>query len=255
MSFSSDSGDRKDRLISEPVAPAAGSFDAAAMASGVPGVPAAFAWRGREYRVARILETGKSLRSCRNGSGERYINKHYYRVETESGETMTLYRTRSGSKRDSWILYTLRDAQGEHAMRIAVLVSGGGTNLQALIDAAAAGNGTADGRFEIVLVVADRDCYALERARKHSIPARLVTAPAGTPRAEARRIVSDGVLALAREYRADALVLAGFLTIMGGPVIAEYSNRIVNLHPALLPKFGGAGDVGAPRARGGPCLG
>lgn len=164
-----------ERLVSEPVTPVAGSFDAAAMAAGEPGVP---------------------------------------------------------------------PTEGDHPMRIAVLVSGGGTNLQALIDDQNAESAPADGRFEIVLVVADRDCFALERARKAGIPAVLAPAPAGVARPEARRAVSDRVLQLAREYRADALVLAGFLTIMGGDVITEYANRIINLHPALLPKFGGKGMWG-----------
>jgi phosphoribosylglycinamide formyltransferase-1 len=257
-----------ERLVSELVLAEPGSFDASAMAAGAPGVPRAFAWRGKTYRVSAILETRKSLRGCHSGSGEQYINKHYYTVATESGEIMTLYRTRSGSKKDGWVLYTLRvtgdgrtNAEGDVPMRIAVLVSGGGTNLQALIDAQeadrrSAGTGTsaratdaasepsAGGEFEIAVVIADRDCYALERARKSGIPTKLVAAPKGVDRAAARRIVSDGILALLREYRADAVVLAGFLTIMSGDVIAEYSSRIVNLHPALLPKFGGPGMWG-----------
>jgi Family of unknown function (DUF6504) len=97
------------RLISEPIQPQKGSFDASAMASGQPGAPRAFTWRGKEYRVARELGTNKSFRGCRNGSGERYVDKHYVTVETETGEEMTLYRTRSGSKADSWILYTIKE--------------------------------------------------------------------------------------------------------------------------------------------------
>ncbi len=155
---------------------------------------------------------------------------------------MTLYHTRSVSKKDKWTLYTIQTeeqtARGAQPMRIAVLVSGGGTNLQALIDAGQKG-------FEIAVVIADREnTFALERAKKHGIPAELAMSPKGTPRAEARQFVSDRVLALAREYRADTLVLAGFLTIMSGAVITEYSARIINLHPALLPKFGGQGMWG-----------
>lgn len=248
MSPLSDRPDPKERLISEPVTPVAGSFNAAAMAAGEPGVPMAFSWRGTDYRVERVIETRKNLRGCHNGSGEKYVNKHFFTVETTSGEVMTLYRTRTGSKKDSWILYTLEGARaGESpaarkSMRIAVLVSGGGTNLQALIDAERI-EGTHDD-YEIVCVIADRECHATERATKAGIPYEMALAPDGTPRAEARRIVSDRVLALAKDYGADALVLAGFLTIMGGPVIDEYSGRIVNLHPALLPKFGGKGMWG-----------
>jgi phosphoribosylglycinamide formyltransferase-1 len=231
------------------------------MAAGSPGVPALFTWRGNEYRVLRVLGTRKTLRDCHHSAGipaaarERYVNKHYVTVETASGEIMTLYRTRSGSKKDSWTLYTVKAAptdaapQGKKPMHIAVLVSGGGTNLQALIDSQelsiARGMDDPDrGAYEIAVVIADRDCYALERARAAGIPAVCAPPPAGLSRPEARRAVSDQVLAIAREYRADALVLAGFLTIMSGDVIAEYSNRILNLHPALLPKFGGHGMWG-----------
>lgn len=239
-----------EKLISEAVTPVALSFNAAAMASGEPGVPMAFSWRGTDYRVARVLDSWKNLRGCRNGSGEQYINKHFFRVETETGEIMTLYRTRTGSKRDEWILYTMQkknETPSSKTMRIAVLVSGGGTNLQALIDAEASvrrANAISDFPYEIVLVIADRECHAMKRAEKSGILVATAFPPEGMPRAEARRAVSDRVLALAREAKADALVLAGFLTIMSGNVIAEYSNRIVNLHPALLPKFGGKGMWG-----------
>jgi phosphoribosylglycinamide formyltransferase-1 len=233
-----------DRLVSEKVEPVSGSFDAASMAAGIPGLPLAFRWRGREYRVAEILETRKSFRDCHSGSGERYVDKHYYTVRAESGETMTLYRARTGSKADEWVLYTVSGA-GKTPVRVAVLVSGGGTNLQALIDAEAAAREAGGATYEIVLVVADRDgTYAIERARKAGIPAELALPPKGVPRPEARRAVSDRVLELARAQGAEAIVLAGFLTIMSGPVIEEYSGRILNLHPALLPKFGGPGMWG-----------
>jgi len=235
MSSLSDQAHTNEKLISEPVAPVAGSFNAATMAQGESGVPMIFSWRGTEYRVKTILESWKNYRSCRNGSHEQYVNKHFFKVRTESDEEMTLYRARTGSKKDVWTLYTIT-VKKENPMRIAVLVSGGGTNLQALIDA--------QEKYEIVVVIADRECYATERARTSGIPALFALPPAGVPRAEARLAVSDRVLEIAREYKADALVLAGFLTIMAGNVITEYSNRIVNLHPALLPKFGGKGMWG-----------
>ncbi len=235
-----------ERLVSEPVVPVAGSFLASSMAAGTPGVPTAFSWRGREYRVRALLGERKTFRGCRNGSGERYVDKHLFRIETDTGEVMNLYRARTGSKSDQWILYTIeRKSEGEQPMRIAVLVSGGGTNLQALIDAKiAAGENAGAGSYEIAIVIADRECFALERAKKSGIVTALALPPKGVPRPEARRAVSDRVLELVREANADALVLAGFLTIMSGPVIDEYSNRIVNLHPALLPKFGGHGMWG-----------
>jgi len=235
MSSSSDLTNPNEKLISEPVAPVAGSFNAAAMAQGESGVPMIFSWRGNEYRVKTILDSWRNFRHCRNGSREQYVNKHFFKIRTESDEVMTLYRARTGSKKDVWTLYTIT-VKKEKPMRIAVLVSGGGTNLQALIDA--------QEKYEIVAVIADRECYATERARKGGIPALFALPPAGVPRTEARLAVSDRILEIAREYKADALVLAGFLTIISGSVITEYANRIVNLHPALLPKFGGKGMWG-----------
>jgi phosphoribosylglycinamide formyltransferase-1 len=129
-------------------------------------------------------------------------------------------------------------------LRIAVLVSGGGTNLQALIDAMEDRGTPSTQTYHIVAVIADRECFALERAKTAGIPGMLIQPPKGIPRQEGRRIVSDQVLAIARKEGAQALVLAGFLTILTGPVIEEYANRIVNLHPALLPKFGGQGMWG-----------
>lgn len=247
MSASSDG-----RLISEPVIPLSHSFNAEAMASGIPGVPMSFVWRNTEYRVNTILSIEKSLRKCDRGSNEKYVDKHFFRIVTDTGEIMTLYRTRGATKKDQWILYTIDTTNnkktGVNPMRIAVLVSGGGTNLQALIDAQIADKTAAKntkGRYEVVLVIADRaDTFAIERAKNASIPAELAIPPKGIPRIDARKIVSDTVLALTREYRVDAIVLAGFLTIMSGDVISEYSGKIINLHPALLPKFGGQGMWG-----------
>jgi phosphoribosylglycinamide formyltransferase-1 len=157
---------------------------------------------------------------------------------------MTLYRARTGSKADEWVLYTVASAE-RPPVRVAVLVSGGGTNLQALIDAEAAAREAGGAIYEIALVVADREgTYAIERARKAGIPAELALPPKGVPRPEARRAVSDRVLELARDQGVEAIVLAGFLTIMSGPIIEEFSGRILNIHPALLPKFGGPGMWG-----------
>lgn len=127
-------------------------------------------------------------------------------------------------------------------MKIAVLVSGSGTNLQALIDAQS--DTSKKESFEIVLVVADRDCYALERAQKTGIPSMCVSAKKGMSREEARKDVSDRILSLVIANNAQAIVLAGFLTIMRGQILEVFSGKIVNLHPALLPKFGGHGMWG-----------
>lgn len=126
-------------------------------------------------------------------------------------------------------------------VRIAVFVSGGGTNLQALINAAE--NKAA--QFTIVTVIADRTSTGAEdRARRHGIPVELALPPKGLPRSEARRAVSDQALAFCRKHNAEGLVLAGFLTIMNGGIINEYSGKIINVHPALLPDFGGPGMWG-----------
>lgn len=135
-------------------------------------------------------------------------------------------------------------------MNIAVLVSGGGTNLQALIDYEKAHE---DCPYHINIVIADtKKAYALERAEKAGIETKIVSpyAVMGAEKAKAaskeekRLAVSDAALDAARAAGAEAVVLAGWLTVLSGRIIEEYSNRIVNLHPALLPKFGGVGMWG-----------
>ncbi len=135
-------------------------------------------------------------------------------------------------------------------MNIAVLVSGGGTNLQALIDYEKA---TAGCPYHIVLVVSNtKNAYALQRAKDAGIPAEIRSpySVLGAEKAkladrdEKRMAISDAILALCREYKADAIVLAGYLSVLGGEIISVYKDKIVNLHPALLPKFGGVGMWG-----------
>jgi len=135
-------------------------------------------------------------------------------------------------------------------MKIAVLVSGGGTNLQALIDYE---KSHADCPYHIQIVIADtKKAFALERAQKAGIETKIVSpfAVLGPEKAkivskeEKRVAVSDAALEAAKSSGCDAIVLAGWLTVLSGKIITEYSNRIVNLHPALLPKFGGVGMWG-----------
>ena len=139
-------------------------------------------------------------------------------------------------------------------LKIAVLVSGGGTNLQALMDAEKqwrlAGQSLP---YTVALVVSSsKNAYALERAATAGVPSTVVS-PYTTlgpekaktaSRDEKRFAVSNGVLELCRQYQIEAIVLAGFLTVLGGDIIQEYKGRIINLHPALLPKFGGEGMWG-----------
>ncbi len=123
-------------------------------------------------------------------------------------------------------------------LRIAVMVSGGGTNLQAIIDA------VADGRIhdtEIVRVISNKaDAYALQRAKNSGIEAVSVT------RSEyAERLDFDRALLKALEEAApDLVVLAGFLVVLSPEIIKKYKGRIINIHPSLIPSFCGEGYYG-----------
>lgn len=137
-------------------------------------------------------------------------------------------------------------------IRIAVLVSGGGTNLQALIDYERAHK--ADGcPYTIAVVMSDhKDAFAVERAKNAGIPTEIVSPYAvmgadkakAASREEKRGAVSDAVLSFCSVYTVDAVVLAGWLTVNSGRLIHAFENRMINLHPALLPKFGGVGMWG-----------
>jgi phosphoribosylglycinamide formyltransferase-1 len=139
---------------------------------------------------------------------------------------------------------------GLREIRILVLVSGGGTNLQALIDAEKAGRfrgdrNDVDSNGVITAVISDRaDVYALERARAAGIPALTEPPDRSLPVTERRRELSDRILAIAEERDIGLIILAGFLSILEGEIIRRYAGRIINLHPALLPKFGGPGMYG-----------
>lgn len=122
--------------------------------------------------------------------------------------------------------------------RIAVLVSGGGTNLQALIDAEQSGVITS-GKIE--LVIANRaDAYALERAKTAGIDTAVVLKKElGSAEAFENRIHE-----LLDEYRIDIIVLAGFMAILSESFTARYPRRILNVHPSLIPSFCGKGFYG-----------
>jgi phosphoribosylglycinamide formyltransferase 1 len=118
--------------------------------------------------------------------------------------------------------------------RLAVLASGGGSNLQALIDAHARGDLPAP----VVLVISNReDAGALERGRRCEIPAVHVSRKT-TDDPEAR------MLELLREHRVDVVVLAGWLSLVGPRLLAAFPDRVVNIHPGPLPRFGGKGMYG-----------
>ncbi|WP_050698749.1 phosphoribosylglycinamide formyltransferase [Anaeromassilibacillus senegalensis] len=123
-------------------------------------------------------------------------------------------------------------------LNIAVLVSGGGTNLQALIDAQNAGQ-IENGALSLV-ISSKADAYALERAKQAGISTRVLLRRAFAGQAD----YDAALLALLAEYQIDLVVLAGFMTIISETVIREYENKIINVHPALIPSFCGPGFYG-----------
>ena len=136
-------------------------------------------------------------------------------------------------------------------LRTCVLVSGGGTNLQALIDYQKKEGESCP--YEIVVVISDhKDAFALERAKNAGIPTAIKSPYAvmgkenaqAASREEKRLAVSNAMLQVCNEYKVDAIVEAGCLTVLVGDILTKYENKIINLHPALLPKFGGVGMWG-----------
>ena len=122
--------------------------------------------------------------------------------------------------------------------KIAVLVSGGGTNLQALIDAEARGE---LGCGKITLVIASKpDVYALERAKNHGIASLVLARKEYESIAAYSGALTDALIAA----EIDLVVLAGFLTIIDEQVYNAFPNRILNVHPALIPSFCGKGYYG-----------
>ena len=123
-------------------------------------------------------------------------------------------------------------------LRVGVMVSGGGTNLQAILDAIDAGKLT---NARVVVVISNNPgAYALERARKHGIPAACVS-----PKEFGDREQFNGALvAKADEYELDLIVLAGFLVKIPQQMIDKYEHRIINIHPSLIPSFCGVGYYG-----------
>ncbi len=123
-------------------------------------------------------------------------------------------------------------------LKIAVLVSGGGTNLQAIIDAVADG-GIKD--TEITAVISNnRNAFALERAKKAGIEALVVSPKDYEDRAQFNQALLDTLNSL----KVDLIVLAGYLVVIPEAVIDAYPNKIINIHPSLIPAFCGTGYYG-----------
>ena len=123
-------------------------------------------------------------------------------------------------------------------MKIAVCVSGGGTNLQAIIDAI--DNGTITNTEIAVVISNNADAYALERAKKAGVKGICIS----PKNYETRDAFNEDFLKQLNSYNVDLVVLAGFLVVIPPQMIAEYRNRIINIHPSLIPSFCGKGYYG-----------
>ena len=123
-------------------------------------------------------------------------------------------------------------------LRVVVLVSGGGTDLQAIIDSVESGNIP---NTELVGVISNnKDAYALERAKNHNIPAFGIS-----PKDyETRELFHEALMEKLAELKVDLIVLAGCLIKIPDEMVREYNNRIINIHPSLVPSFSGVGFYG-----------
>ena len=123
-------------------------------------------------------------------------------------------------------------------LRVGVMVSGGGTNLQAILDAI--DRGTIRNASVEIVISNNRGAYALERAKKHGIEAVCIS-----PKDyESRDKFNEALLVKVDEYHLDLIVLAGFLVAVPAAMIQKYRNRIINIHPSLIPSFCGVGYYG-----------
>lgn len=123
-------------------------------------------------------------------------------------------------------------------LRVGVMVSGGGTNLQAILDAIDSGKIT-NAKVEVV-ISNNPGAYALERAKNHGIEAVCIS-----PKSfENRAAFNEAFLKKTDEYNLDLIVLAGFLVTIPEEMIRKYRNKIINIHPSLIPSFCGVGYYG-----------
>ncbi len=123
-------------------------------------------------------------------------------------------------------------------LKISVMVSGGGTNFQAIIDAVESG---LIPDAEIVQVISSSGrAFALERAEKHNIPGYVVSSRDYPDNA----VKTEKILSLLREKDTDLIVLAGYMSVVGPEIIRAYPKKIINIHPSLIPKYCGKGFYG-----------
>ena len=123
-------------------------------------------------------------------------------------------------------------------LRVAVLVSGGGTNLQAIIDAVKDGTIT---KTELVAVISNNaNAYALTRAKENGIEALCISPKDYADRADFHKALLEKI----NELKVDLIVLAGYLVKIPEEMVHQYSHRIINIHPSLIPSFCGVGYYG-----------
>lgn len=123
-------------------------------------------------------------------------------------------------------------------LKVLVMVSGGGTNLQAIIDSVE--NGTVTNTKIVGVISNNQNAYALKRADKHGIAAECVS----LKNFENRAAFNEKLLERVNSYEPDLIVLAGFLVVIPPEMIAAYRNRMINIHPSLIPAFCGTGYYG-----------
>lgn len=100
---------KTEQFVGEAIQPDPATFDVSRMAAGEPGMPWVFRWRQQTVRVTGVVRTWRETGPCRHGSGEAYVRKHWYEVQTDGGQIMTLYCDRSGRRGDSkrrWWLFS-----------------------------------------------------------------------------------------------------------------------------------------------------
>ncbi|MCL2797581.1 MAG: phosphoribosylglycinamide formyltransferase [Firmicutes bacterium] len=121
-----------------------------------------------------------------------------------------------------------------HPKKLGILVSGGGSNLQAVLDACAAGE--INGKV-VAVISSNPEAYALTRTKNSGVPAYI----AALKNYASREARDAYILEILKKHEVDYVVLAGYLGILTEPLVKAFERRMINIHPALLPKFGGAG--------------
>ena len=123
-------------------------------------------------------------------------------------------------------------------LKVVVMVSGGGTNLQAVIDSVK--NQTITNTQIVGVISNNKNAYALKRAEENGIPSECIS----PKNYETREIFNEKLLQAVKAYEPDLIVLAGFLVVIPPAMIGEYKNRMINIHPSLIPSFCGTGYYG-----------